>query len=300
MQQEIDKLIKKGVIAPLDFSPTGFYSRLFLVPKKGGLISPSHRLKSTKQVHSKQTFPDGKFDVHKASFKSKRVHGQPRPEGCLPNGYLTKVPLFHLARTSLSVSSPTIWAKHSTTNIYETVKTRGCVSSHSKYQTPHLPRRHTTPRVISKNLKRPHNFGNRFVTKPRVYNQFREVGIDTLSSPRIPRFLDKLEHNEILPASGKGIESMNSVQFSNEGEPNLLTPSVSVSGVSRVLLPSGLGSPTALQASTELLHQASCDEQWVLSGHSSPRHPSTAGASVVDHQHQRGEWESNIPPQRPK
>ena len=40
MQQEIDKLIKKGAIAPLDFSPTGFYSRLFLVPKKGGSFRP--------------------------------------------------------------------------------------------------------------------------------------------------------------------------------------------------------------------------------------------------------------------
>ena len=237
--------------------------------------------------------------MHKASFKSKQVHGQPRPEGRLPNGEcsskLTKVPSFRLARTSLSVSSPTIWAKHSTMNIYETVKTRGCLSSLSKYQTPHLPRQHTTHRVISKNIHtnnpRPYNSGNRFITKPRVYNQFREVGIDTLSSPRIPRFLDKLEHNEILPASGEGIESTNSVQVSNEGEPNLLTPSVSVSGVSRVLPPSNLGSPNALQTSTELLNQASCDEQWVVSGHGSPRPSSSAGAPVVDHQHQMGEWE---------
>jgi hypothetical protein len=40
MQQEITKLINKGAISPVQFSPGGFYSRLFLVPKKGGSVRP--------------------------------------------------------------------------------------------------------------------------------------------------------------------------------------------------------------------------------------------------------------------
>ena len=46
----------------------------------------------------------------------------------------------------------------------------------------------------------------------------------------------------------------------------------------------------------EVLNQASCDELWVVSGHGSPRPPSSTRASVVDDQHQGGKWESNVRP----
>ena len=211
MQQEIDKLIKKGGHSPLDFSPTGFYSRLFLVPKKGGSFRPVIDLSQLNKFIANEHFQMENLMCIKHLLN--------------PNEYMVKLDL---------------------KDAYLTVS---------------------------------------------VHPNSQKFGIDTLSSPRITRFLDKLEHNEILPASGEGIESTNSVQVSNEGEPNLLTPSVSVSGVSRVLPPSCLGSPNALQTSTELLNQASCDEQWVVSGHGSPRPSSLAGAPVVDHQHQMGEWE---------
>ena len=40
MQQEITKLVEKGAITPVHPTPTGFYSRLFLVPKKGDSFRP--------------------------------------------------------------------------------------------------------------------------------------------------------------------------------------------------------------------------------------------------------------------
>ena len=40
MQQEMNKLVKKGAITPVPPTPTGFYIRLFLVPKKGGSFRP--------------------------------------------------------------------------------------------------------------------------------------------------------------------------------------------------------------------------------------------------------------------
>ena len=40
MNEEITKLLNKGAIIPVIFSPTGFYSRMFLVPKKGGSFRP--------------------------------------------------------------------------------------------------------------------------------------------------------------------------------------------------------------------------------------------------------------------
>ena len=78
-----------------------------------------------------------------------------------------------------------------------------------------------------------------------------------------------------------------SVQISPEGESNLTTPSRSASGFPRVLSTSSVVNPLALQASTELFNPTSSVEQGVVSGHRPPRPPSSRGAPVVDHQHQR-------------
>ena len=83
---------------------------------------------------------------------------------------------------------------------------------------------------------------------------------------------------------------------SPEGESNLTTPSRSASGFPRVLSTSSVVSPLALQASTELFNPTSSVEQGVVSGHRPPRPPSSRGAPVVDHQHQTGEWKPNSPP----
>ena len=180
-----------------------------------------------------------------------------------------------MARPNLPVSSLTARTKHGTTNIYETAKACGSLSSHSKYQTSHLPGRHTNYRVVSTNTKGTHSTGNRATSKPRLYHQLREVAVDPYSSTRVPRILDKLENNEILPTSDKGSQSARSVQISPGGESNLTTPSRSASGFPRVLSTSSVVSSLALQASTELFNPTSSVEQGVVSGHvnGSPIHP---------------------------
>ena len=185
--------------------------------------------------------------MHKVPFKRKRVYGQTRPRGRLPNGRLSpsvpEVPSVRLARPNLSVSSLTVRAKHGTTNIYETTETCGSLSSPSKYQTSRLPGRHSNHRVVSANTKGAHSSGNRSNSKPRLNNQLREVSVDPFSSPRVPRVLDKLENTEILPTSDEGCQSARSVQISLEGEPNLTTPSLPATGVPRVLPTGSVVSP---------------------------------------------------------
>ena len=291
---------RKGGYNPRTSHAHGVLQSSISSTKERRLISPSHRLKSLEQIHSERTFPNGKLNVHKASLKRKRIYGQTRPKRRLPNGgrpsRVTEVPSVRLARPNLPVSSLTVRTKHGTTNIYETAKACGSLSSHLKYQTSHLPGRHTNYRVVSTNTKGTHSAGNRATSKPRLYHQLREVAVDPYSSTRVPRVLDKLENNEILPTSDKGSQSARSVQISPEGESNLTTPSRSASGFPRVLSTSSVVSPLALQASTELFNPTSSVEQGVVSGHRPPRPPSSRGAPVVDHQHQTGEWKPNSPP----
>ena len=233
--------------------------------------------------------------MHKAPLKRKRIYGQTRPKRRLPNGgrpsRVTEVPSVRLARPNLPVSSLTVRTKHGTTNIYETAKACGSLSSHSKYQTSHLPGRHTNYRVVSTNTKGTHSAGNRATSKPRLYHQLREVAVDPYSSTRVPRVLDKLENNEILPTSDKGSQSARSVQISPEGESKL-----------RVQLQGFLEScrPAVWLAPLHFRHlqfnPTGSVEQGVVSGHRPPRPPSSRGAPVVDHQHQMGEWKPNSPP----
>ena len=238
---------EKGGYNPRTFHTHGVLQSFISGTKERRLISPSHRLKSLKQIHSERTFSSGKLNVHKAPFKRKRVYGQTRPKGRLPNGRrssrVTEVPSVRLARPILSVSSLTVRTKHGTTNIYETTETCGSLSSHSKYQTSRLPGRHSNHRVVSANTKGAHSSGNRSTSKPRLYSQLREVSVDPFSSPRVPRVLDKLENNEILPTSDEASQSARSVQISLEGEPNLTTPSLPATGAPRVLPTGSVVSP---------------------------------------------------------
>ena len=291
---------RKGGYNPRTSHAHGVLQSSISSTKERRLISPSHRLKSLERIHSERTFPNGKLNVHKAPLKRKRIYGQTRPKRRLPNGgrpsRVTEVPSVRLARPNLPVFSLAVRTKHGTTNIYETAKACGSLSSHSKYQTSHLPGRHTNYSVFSTNTKGTHSAGNRATSKPGLYHQLREVAVDPYSSTRVPRVLDKLENNEILPTSDKGSQSARSVQISPEGESNLTTPSRSASGFPRVLSTSSVVSPLALQASTELFNPTSSVEQGVVSGHRPPRPPSSTGAPVVDHQHQTGEWKPNSPP----
>ena len=53
---EISKLLTKGAILPVKFSKMGFYSHLFLVPKKGGDLRPVIDLSNLNQFISNEHF----------------------------------------------------------------------------------------------------------------------------------------------------------------------------------------------------------------------------------------------------
>ena len=139
-----------------------------------------------------------------------------------------------------------------------------------------------------------HNSSNRFFAIPRIYDQFRKVGLHAFPRTRISGVLYKLENNEFLPTSGEDGKSTQCRQIFNAEEPNVITSSLPVPGLSRILPPSSLGGSTSLQTPTKLPYTASSVEQGVISGHGPPRPPSSGGTPAVDHQHQTGEWEPNI------
>ena len=295
--------MNKGGYIASTIQSRGLLQSPILSSEKRRLVPPCNRLKSAQQIYNKRTLSNGKSDVHKAPLISKRLHGQIRPERRLfssgDSPTITTVPSVYLAGANLSVSMPTVRAKHGTAHFYKTTETRGGIPSHTKHQTSHLPRRHPNHRVISKTPTTTHSPSNGIATEPRFYNQLREVEAHALPSSRISGIRDKLEHNEILPTSREGSKRSKSVPISSEGESNITSPSLPTSRFSGILSPSSLGSPTPFQTLTMLSNTPSSVEQWGggggVSGHSPPRSPSTGGTPVVDQQHETGEWERNMP-----
>ena len=57
---ELENLLTKGAIAEIPPIREGFFSRLFLVPKKGGTFRPVIDLEFPEQVRGKLSLPDGK------------------------------------------------------------------------------------------------------------------------------------------------------------------------------------------------------------------------------------------------
>jgi hypothetical protein len=244
MQQEIDKRQ-----CPRPTHIRGDLQSSILCAQEKRLISPSHRLKSPEQIYNERIFPNGKFNVLETSLKSKRLYGQIRHEGRLSNGgcspTLATVPSVYLARTHLSVPSPTVRTKHSATNIYEAVKTVGAFLRTRNIRLLIYLEILKYILVIDRNAKGSHNSSNRFVAILRIYNQLQEVGLDAFPRTRIPGVLDKLENNEYLPTSGEDSKRTQCRQIFNAEEPNVITSSLPVPGHSRILPPSSLGGFTS-------------------------------------------------------
>lgn len=230
--------------------------------QKGSLISSSDRSKSIKPVHTERTLSNGKLTVRKATYKSKGLYGKAGPQRCVSNSRyssrLSEIPPVHLAGSNLSVPSPAIWSKHRATGFHKIVKASGGVSSHSEHQTSDIPRRHSPCSVKSVDSTRTHEFPN----------QLREVNTDTIPCNRIPGFYSQFDNHEVVFTSGENNENISPMQVLTKGQSNLVTSSVSTSGLSRVLSTGSMASSTPFPTPTKLPYPASSVEQWVLSRHS--------------------------------
>jgi hypothetical protein len=159
----------------------GCYSRLFLVPMKGGdLITPSDRFKQPKSIYLKRTFSDGKHSVSQTTPESKRPYGQTGRQGCFPNsGHsrgLSIIPLVYMEWPNISISSPAIRVVHGPKNIHESSQTCYSVPSYAEQAAPHLSGRYSNCRFRYRAFESFWDF--RASEKPELYYKFREVRLN--------------------------------------------------------------------------------------------------------------------------
>ena len=83
----------------------GFYSNLFAVPKKGGGMETSHKLKEVKHFHSHPLLKDGEYQSFEGSPPPRRLPNENRSQACLFNctyeSSVVEVSPLHLKRDSV-------------------------------------------------------------------------------------------------------------------------------------------------------------------------------------------------------
>ena len=126
----MESSLTKGAIAGIPPIREGFFSRLFLVPKKGGTFRPVIDLSFLDKFAENSHFQ--MESIH--CLKSKRrLYDHTRSERCLfvspsPQG-LTKVTSIPLEKHVLRLPRPLFWLKYCTKDLHQTFKTRRSICS---------------------------------------------------------------------------------------------------------------------------------------------------------------------------
>lgn len=143
LDMEIRNLLAKGAITQIPLSKDGYYSRIFLVPKKGGGMRPVIDLSSLNNFVENQHFQMENL----SSIKTLLKQGEFMTKLDLNDAYLkdaynsnepsiAEVSSFHLERQSISIQSPSIWPERSASSVYQTIKTNRSIfkkTRHSSY-----------------------------------------------------------------------------------------------------------------------------------------------------------------------
>ena len=127
LDMEIRNLLAKGAITQIPLSKDGYYSRILLVPKKGGGMRPVIDLSSLNNFVESQHFQMENL----SSIKTLLKQGDFMTKLDLEDAYLTIAMnpqsqklgfLPNLERQSISIQSPSIWPERSASSVYQTTK----------------------------------------------------------------------------------------------------------------------------------------------------------------------------------
>ena len=135
MDQETNKLLKKGAIEVVEHSENQFLSNVFTVPKKDGTRRPVIDIRQLNQFVKKSSIQDGRFDSTTISPLEGGLSLQDRSSGRLPDDPCCKesksVPAVSLERETLPVHLPALRTGFLIKNIYQMPKATANLSSGS-------------------------------------------------------------------------------------------------------------------------------------------------------------------------
>ena len=126
IKEELKELLSKGAVVEVTNPRRGFYSNLFLIPKKDGGQRPVINLKVPEQFRSDTTLQDGGNPYFEGSDTTRRLVGNSGSEGRLlcshDPPFSPSIPQIQLPGEVLSVHLPPIWPVIGSLGLYQDPK----------------------------------------------------------------------------------------------------------------------------------------------------------------------------------
>ena len=83
LEEEVNKLLLKGAVEKIEPEGPGFYSRIFLVPKKNGKITTHDRSVQTEHLSGNSVIQDGNSQQSQTGDPTQRLGDLPGPDRCV-------------------------------------------------------------------------------------------------------------------------------------------------------------------------------------------------------------------------
>ena len=196
LQTAVDKLLSKGAIEPV-FRPEtkGFFSRLFLVPKKTGDLRPVIDLS---RLNDHLVIPRFKMETQ-ASVRASIKENEWTVSIDIQDAYL-HVPMARSVRKYLrfmvngrvSVYMPPVRLGYLSSGVYQVAATSGPASAAPRYQAPCISGRLAHPSIVHRTGQNSCRFSPAGVTTPWMGNQFQQVRLG--SQPAVRFYRHAVQH----------------------------------------------------------------------------------------------------------
>ena len=148
---EVAKMVLKGAIEPVAHPGSGFYSRVFAMPKPGkGKLCPINRLVDTQQVYRGPKVQVRDSKVRTPSGWTRRHYGfDGPPRRILPDSHsqgISEVAKVRMERNRLSVQGTLLRTVSGSPSVHQGIWCRGSVSPYSRNTSATISRRLVDPR----------------------------------------------------------------------------------------------------------------------------------------------------------
>ena len=197
LQTAVDKLLSKGAIEPV-FRPEtkGFFSRLFLVPKKDRGFTSCHRSLPLERPSGYSAVQDGDPGFSPGFHQRERMDCVHRHTGRISSRshgkVCTEIPQIHGKRACVSVYMPPVRLGYLSSGVYQVAATSGPASAAPRYQAPCISGRLAHPSIVHRTGQNSCRFSPAGVTTPWMGNQFQQVRLG--SQPAVRFYRHAVQH----------------------------------------------------------------------------------------------------------